>query len=90
MTIAATSGGSRSAKVSLTAKCLHELQMPFLPVFRSFQSHGLVQHPSMHCQLVAIANACLGDICPPTGLDDSKQGVAKGRALLSLLPFYKF
>lgn len=53
---------AEARKASLTAKCLYELQMPFLLVFRFFQSHGLVQHPSLHCRLLAIARAFLGDI----------------------------
>lgn len=70
--------GAAIRKASLTAKCLYELQTPFLLVFCSFQSHGLVQHPSMHCRLVAIARGCLGDICPPAGLDYSEQGYQQG------------
>jgi hypothetical protein len=69
---------AEAQKGSLTAKCPHELQTPFLPVFRFIQSHGLAQHPSMHCQSLAIARGCLGDICPYTGLDYLEQGYQKG------------
>ena len=75
-------------KASLTAKCLYELQMPFLLVFCSFQSHGLVQHPSMHCRPLAIARGYLGDICGPVGLDYWEQGVSERCAFLSHLANY--
>jgi hypothetical protein len=58
--------GLAARKASLTAKCPQRLQTPFLALFRLFPSHFLAEHPSLPCQLLAIAAACHGDICQLT------------------------